>query len=250
MSSWFELYKKELRSISFFLLVSVLIILGWQFFLLYKIDNWPLGLSFGLSYLPFGFFPLIMLWQGYQSYRQEWKDDTIYFLLSLPRPGWVVSLAKLMAGLTYQFVTVALNLIMVYIISRQTFWSLRPSYVTEEWILSIALKLFIVYIVIGLSLYILSQFSYLISRFYDRFKGLISIVVFVLSSYVIYRGSAIIAPVFKWLPDFPVRIIQEGMKSFEPTTIYVGSGPIVASFILLILLFALGGKLLDSHLEV
>lgn len=250
MSGLLELYKKELRSIAFFLLVSVLIILGWQFFLLYKATNWPEGVAFGLSYIPFAFFPLIMIWQGYQSYRQEWKNDTIYMLLSLPRPGWVISLSKLLAALTYYLVTVVLNMVMVYFVSQQHFWSEMLPVVTEKWVLSMAFKTVIAYIVMGISIYILSQFSCLVSRFYDRFKGLISIVVFILSSYIIYRGGAILAPLFKWLPDLPVKIMSESLATFEPATIHIGSGPIIASLILIILLFSLGGKLLEDYLEV
>lgn len=250
MRSWYELYKKEIRSISFFLLVSILIISGWELFLLYKSGGWPGEIVFGLSFLPFSFLPLIMLWQGYQSYRQEWENDTVYILLSLPRAGWQIGLSKLLAAFTYYFTTVFFTLIMIYFINDKSIISMISSYITPEYLYKSILLVGISYILFGMIPYILSQFSCLVSRFYSRFRGLISIVVFVLTNYLVYRTASIISPIFNWVPNIPVKGFSESMGMVAVQVIKINSAPIVSLLFMIGLVFYLGSILLERHLEV
>ena len=253
MRSWFSLYKKELYRLVFFTLIVFLIVTGWQFFLVYKLAKWPAELVFGLSFLPFSFFPLIMLWQGYQSFRYEWKDDTAYFLLTLPRSGWQITLAKLTAGMTFYIGITLYNILILLIANRSVinlFMSDFPENVTPKLITNGFTDFTILYLISGLAIYILTQFSYLISRFYNRFNGMISIVIFVLSVYIVHRGGSLLAPLLKWMPDIPVRVM-EGMAGIaQERIIYIGSGPLLGSLIMLILLFLAGSWIFEKQLEV
>ncbi|MFP4662584.1 MAG: hypothetical protein ACLFPF_10350, partial [Halanaerobiales bacterium] len=65
MRAWWELYKKEVNSLGFFTMVVLLLIFGWELLLFYKIDSWTPAVTFGLSFLPLSFFPLLILWLGY-----------------------------------------------------------------------------------------------------------------------------------------------------------------------------------------
>ncbi|MGM0438636.1 MAG: ABC transporter permease [Bacillota bacterium] len=250
MKSFISLYKKEIRAMFFFVVVSILIVLAWELFLFYKSSVWPSELILGLSFLPTSFFPLIMLWQGYQSYRHEWKDDTIYMLLTLPSPGWKISLAKLAAGFSYYLTVVLFTALMIFLINDKSFISQLPTYISRSYIYKTSLLLGIAYIIFGMTPYILSQFSCLVSRFYSRFKGLVSIVVFILTNYLIYRIASVISPIFNWLPNIPVKGFNVSMGEVTFQTIYINSAPIVSILLMILFIFFLGSFLLEKYLEV
>lgn len=256
MRAWWELYKKELFTLGFFMLVVLLLVFAWELFLFYKIDVWPEGLAFGLSFLPLSFFPLLILWLAFNGYRSEWKDDTNYFLLSLPRHGWEISLAKLTAAMTFYLAAPLVTLFFIYIFQwgslKELLADVPEAIIRGQWAIETIIKAFIVYWLFGLANYIITQFSQLVSLFYDRFRGLITIIVFIISNYIVYRGGSVLAPLLNWLPDFPVEVMNEptygmGLQKF---TIYIGSGPLIGSALLLVGLFFFGSWLLENQLEV
>ena len=51
-------------------------------------------------WVPMGFLPLWALWTSVQLYRQEWRENTSYLMLSLPVRAWKITSAKLAALLT------------------------------------------------------------------------------------------------------------------------------------------------------
>ncbi len=254
MRSWWELYKKEFKSVSFFMLVTLLIVTAWQLFLLYRLGTWPGEVVFGLGFIPFSLFPLLALWLGYNSFRQEWKDDTIYYLLSLPRPGWQLTLSKLAAGMSLYLITTIFTIFSIYFVNRNGFINLiekdLPAYMSTNWITGIVIRILIIYLLSGSILYIIGQFSQLISQFYDRFRGFISIIVFIITSHILYRGGSILAPLFEWAPDIPVEVFTEKFGQLNTFTVYLGTGPLIGSLLLLILIFYTGSWLLENHLEV
>jgi len=253
MRSWWSLYKKEIYNIWFFSLIVFLIVTGWQLFLVYKMGRWPAELIFGLSFLPLSFFPLIMLWQGYQSFRYEWKDDTAYFLLTLPRSGWQITLAKLTAGMTFYILTTLYTLLIIYLSNQSiinVFLADLPMNINTELLLNPFYQMTVMYIISGIVIYILAQFSYLISRFYNRFNGIISIVIFILSVYIVHRGGSLLGPIFKWIPDIPIHIMDGMAGVFQERIVYVGTGPIIGSLIMLIVIFFAGSWIFEKHLEV
>ncbi len=256
MKTWFALYKKELYAIAFFALVLSLIMLGWVLFLWYKAPHWPEGLAFGLSFIPFSFYPLLMLWLGYNSFRQEWKDETSYFMLSIPRPGWQLSLSKLAAGLTFYGGITLLNLLLIYFLHHLVFikpiLKENPELLGEmgRRVAGMIGKGLLYYLLLGVIVYVVSQFSQLISQFYSRFRGLISIIVFVLSYYLIYRGGSILAPLFKWVPDLPIRIPGGEFNPTGEVLLTVDLAPLIVSALIIIAIFFSGSRILERHLEV
>jgi len=253
MRSWVSLFKKEIRSMLFTILVSVLLVSAWEIYLITRMDVWPLGLTFGLGFIPFAIFPLIMLVQGYQSFRQEWKNNTIYLLKSLPRSGYEIVSAKLASSsLVYIVLTLyTFGLHMFFhwsqlkILMGQLPEAVNSSYSTRMLVLGI-----ITYIVIGIVPYLLSQFSYLVSCFYGKFRWLVSIVVFALSHYILVRLGGFIARLFNWLPDIPVDVMWSSPYGEEIATIYLGSGPILAALLILIGFFMAGSWILEKQLDV
>ncbi|WP_338825607.1 hypothetical protein MHOCP_12240 [Moorella humiferrea] len=104
-----RLYRKELRDLRLESMVVLGLILLWNLFLYYKAGTatWPPGthLVFSLMMLVItGFLPLI---ESFKIWGDEWKNNTVYLLLSLPVNGQQVVLAKLLAVLT-QFILLSL----------------------------------------------------------------------------------------------------------------------------------------------
>ncbi|WP_338819641.1 hypothetical protein MTCOM_11370 [Moorella thermoacetica] len=104
-----RLYRKELGDLRLESMVVLGLILLWNLFLYYKASTatWPPGthLVFSLMMLVItGFLPLI---ESFKIWRDEWKNNTVYLLFSLPVNGQQVVLAKLLAVLT-QFILLSL----------------------------------------------------------------------------------------------------------------------------------------------
>lgn len=253
MRSWISLFKKEIRGMLFTILVAVLLVTAWEVYLTTKINSWPLGLTFGLGFIPFVIFPLIMLVNGYQSFRQEWKNDTIYLLKSLPRSGKELVSAKLVSNiLVYVILTLYTFGLHMFFHWAQVKLVLKQMPEPTSSIVSTRMIVFLVitYLVMGIIPYIISQFSYLVSCVFNRLRWLISIVVFILSHYLLIRLGGFISRLFNWMPDIPLDVTWSGPYGSEVTTMYLGSGPIIASLLILIGFFLTGSWILEKQLDV
>lgn len=256
MRAWWELYKKEILALSFFTVVIFLALFAWEIFLFYKADKWIIWLAFGLSFVPFALYPILILWLGYNSYRQEWKDDTHYFLLSLPRRGWEIGLAKLAASMSFYIGISLVTLLMIFVfhhgfIRGMVIDNIYKNALEPGMFIGLAIRLLLAYWIHGLTLYIAAQFSQLVSLFYDRFRGLITIIVFSLFPYVVYRGAILLAPLFRWLPELSLgNFVYFEFGIPRIISLSIGSGPFVAYVLMITAMFLLGSWLVEKHLEV
>jgi len=253
MRGWLSLFKKELRTKLFTILVSILLISGWEIFLMTKTEVWPLGLSFALGFLPLTIFPLIMLIQGYQSFRKEWNNQTIYLLKSLPRKGYEVVSSKLVSStLIYIVLTLYTLGLHMFFHWYQVKYLLRnvPPAVANNYSHRMAVIAVLIYLAVGVVPYVLSQFSYLVSCFFSKFRWLVSIVVFILSHYLLLRLGGLVARLFNWMPDIPLDAMWTGAGGEQSVTIYLGSGPIIAALIIIIGFFFTGSWILEKQLDV
>ncbi len=255
MRAWWELYKKEIYSIGFFSMVVILLVFAWELFLFYKAAAWSSEITFGLSFLPLSFFPLLILWLGYNAFRQEWKDDTNYFILSIPRRGWEISLAKLASAMTFYLGVTLINYLLIYFfhqgfINQEVIAQAPEGLIANNFIINTLVKITLVYWLTALVIYIITQFSQLISLYFDRFRGIVTVVVFITSNYIIFRGATLLSPLFNWLPDIPVNSFSDIEGILREFTFYIGSGPLIASIVLICGLFLLGSWILENQLEV
>ena len=198
---------------------------------------------------------MLILWLGYNAYRQEWKDDTNYFILSIPRRGWEISLAKLASSMTFYIVVTLINSLLIYFFHQEFIYQIVIGQAPEglfvgNFIINTLVKITLVYWLIALMIYIITQFSQLISLYFDRFRGLVTVVVFIIINYIIFRSATLLSPLFSWLPDFPVKSFSKTEGIVREFTFYIGSGPIIALIILVCGLFLLGSWLLENQLEV
>lgn len=253
MRSLISLIKKEFRQLNILLIVSILITAAWEWFLITRTEHWPPGVSFGLGFIPLFFLPLIMIFLAYNSYRSEWGNNTIYLLKILPRRGYEINLAKFLPALIYYlFLSAALITVNIYfnqeLIAR--ILNEAPELIGRQMSRQFLIISYSVYIISGIQLYLITQFSYIIASFYNRFRLLISILVFILSHYLILRIGGFFNYLFNWLPDFPVTVFMESPAGVTESTIYVGSAPLIVIMLLMTGLFFLNSRLIASDVDV
>lgn len=253
MKSLISLIKKEFRQFNILFIVSILITAAWEWFLIIRTENWPPGLSFGLGFIPLFFLPLIMIFLGYTSYRSEWSNNTIYLLKIIPRRGYQINLAKFIPALIYYlFLSAALIAVNIYfnqgLITQIVNES--PEMIGRQMSRQFLILSYFAYLITGVQLYLITQFSYIIASFYNRFRLLISILVFILSHYLILRIGGFFNNLFNWLPDFPVTVFMEGPAGATESTIYIGSAPFIVIILIMVGLFFLNSRLIASDVDV
>ena len=246
MKFW-NLYRKDVSSNSFFLIIITFIILAWNILFVSQSALWGGEITIIFNIFPLFFYPLMMFWLGIQSFRREWHDGTMYFVLSLPESGWQINGIKLLANLTcYIFISlISLFIIFVFYsdLIRRGVSIIPYRYMSVE----IFIKLYLYYILIGLQLYILSQFSYLVSRFVSRFRGLVTIVVFIFTFIFYNIFSNLLTPLFNWAPDF----IFSGLTyNYQISLFHNTSAGLLANVVVLLLIFLTGSFLIKNYLEV
>ena len=253
MRSLISLIKKEFRQLNILLIVSILITAVWEWFLITRTEHWPPGVSFGLGFIPLFFLPLVMIFLAYNSYRGEWGNNTIYLLKILPRRGFEINLAKFLpAFIYYLFLSAALITVNIYFNQELIAQILNeaPEMIGQQMSRQFLILSFSAYLVTGVQLYLITQFSYIIASFYNRFRLLISILVFILSHYIIIRIGGFFNYLFNWLPDFPITVFMESPAGVTESIIYVGSAPFMVIILMLTGLFFLNSRLIASDVDV
>lgn len=253
MKSLISLIRKELRQLNILFIVSALMIAAWLWFLISKADHLPAGLTFGLGFIPLFFLPIIMIFLGYTSYRSEWGNNTIYLLKILPRRGYEINFAKFIPAFAY-YLIFSLIIIIVNIFFHQDLitqlFNEAPEIVGREMSEQFLTLSYLSYIITGIQLYLITQFSYIIASFFNRFRLFISILVFILSHYLILRFGGFLNYLFNWLPDFPLTIFMENPAGITESTVYVGSAPFMVVLLIMSGLFFLNSRLIASDVDV
>lgn len=248
-----NLYSKELKSSLNMAIVFTIINIGWYIFLFSRKWSWNQELIFGLSFIPLAVLPFVYMLKGFLSIRKEWKEDTIFALLSLPVPGWHITVSKLSSAMTYCLIQSLISVAGIYLVSNLYIHSLFlmvPSTIAKSFVVKFIIGIFFAHLVLIAFNYIVCQFSYIISRLFDRFIGLITGITFLISYWFISRVSNLLIPLFRWLPDFSLQewgyrngVYQHGIQQIE-------SAPFIVPVIVVIGLLILSSWLLENVLEV
>jgi hypothetical protein len=250
VKKWWQLYKLEGRNNWFFYLIVSLLVGGWYLFL--GLQNWGQIIISILSYLPFFLFPCIIIWAGFQSFRREWKQQTIYSLFSLPRSGWQIAGIKLAVAISFYLglTLVAGGLLLVVneeVLTTVSSQQLGGATAVSGWDL---LQIVAAYWLVGAGLYITSQFSYLVSRIYARWRGIISILVFLLVQYLVIRGGSLLAVLFNWVPKITIKSQLLLPEAVPLTAVQLNLAPILGSVVIVCFIMGLSSWLLETQLEV
>lgn len=150
--------------------------------------------------VPTAFCPLWLIWRSFQSLRTEWREDTIYTLLTLPAPGWQIMLAKVVSlclEYTILYAVTAGGTFLFFGRLLEDLWNLVPS---PGWLAWNLLWVYAVGLVIFAGIFIHVQLAFVVGKMVGRFQGLVYLWVLVLTSWIGDRLAALIRPLFIWLP--------------------------------------------------
>lgn len=186
----FTLYKKDLAASKFESLLILGFILAANLFLYYKSQtSWPSDISLVFSIIILGFVPLITFFRAFSFIRNEWKENTVYFMMSLPTKGNTIFLSKLLALLTQFFIlgAVAIGFTISFVLMKselQQIWlSIKGISNSQQIIWEISKIGIIISLGFG-STIIMAFFSAVVGKLFKRFSGLITFAVFLATNYV------------------------------------------------------------------
>lgn len=186
------LYKKDLAASKFEALLILGFIIVGNLFLYYKAKtSWPSDVSLAFSMLILGFVPLSTFFRAFSFIRGEWKDNTVYFMMSLPTTGNTIFLSKLLALLTQFLIlgVVALIPTITFVLMKSEFqeiWTITQIAMQNAnsvqqiiWeVVKIGIGLFLAF---GMTI-IIAFFSAVVGKLFKKFSGLITFLVFILVS--------------------------------------------------------------------
>ena len=246
-----SLWKKELREISFSGLALLLLTAAFYAFLYYQARPGTIQIILGVIYLPFIIYPLYLLFQGYRTFSREWRERTIFLLKSLPRSGYEIILAKFLAAAVVLIILMAASSAGIYFVISRNFTAvsqiLPPEITALNWGAVLGWGSVIYFWLCGFA-YFTAQLSSLTSRFFNRFRWLVTLLVFYLVNYLTIRLAGYLGWIFDWLPN--VRHYVIGQAEEAAGLIEVNGGGLAAAVLILLILFIISSLLLERTLEV
>ena len=253
---WWQQYKKEMLGNRTELLILVGGYLLWTLFLLSRVGRWDADSIIAAYFAPAtGIFPLWALWTSVQLYRQEWRENTSYLMLSLPVRARVITSAKLAMLLTGAVAFLLLFAAGGWLILDRTgllaeiraevFPLVPPEYWVKMSLLGCGLLLAGL-VVIAL----VAQFAYVFSRLFKRFQGLVMVWSWVLLFWLLGRVGDFGLRWLAFLPDFHLRALSVGNGIPEFDMVAIESGPFVAMALFVVALYALFNAVLERAVEV
>lgn len=253
---WWQQYKKELMSHRGEILLIAGALVVWTAFLLSRLDVWLPQVVAGTYWVPMGFLPLWALWTSVQLYRQEWRENTAYLMLSLPARAWVITSAKLAALLTAVVGFVLLIAAGGWLVLSRTgvleALAASPEFamIPREWMVKMALFAGAVMLAGFAAVALAAQFAYVFSRLFSRFRGLVMVWTWILLVWLVGRVSELGWLPLGWLPDIYVRSLHIVFGIPEFALVKIESGPIVAVALFFGGLYTLLNAMLERAVEV
>ncbi|HZK56905.1 MAG TPA: hypothetical protein VFD17_01240 [Clostridia bacterium] len=256
----FTLYKKDLAASKF----ETLLILGFitvgNLFLLYKAKtSWPLDMSMALSTLFLGFVPLFTFFKAFNFIREEWKENTIYFMMSLPTTGNTIFLSKFLALLTQFFILgiTAVVFIAIFTLTNpgmQQVWEAIRDVSNMGQIVWEFSKIGVIASLSFSMVIITAFFSSVVGKLFKRFSGLITFIVFIAMNVISTRSITKIIELINRSGLNPY--IQKEMM-VEGTTVFVQVLPnsffvptIILTAIVSVLVFLVTATIYDKKVEL
>lgn len=254
---WWQQYKKELMGNRTELLFLLGFFLVWTLFLLSRAGVWEPAVVIALyGAPPSGILPLWALWASVQLYRQEWRENTSYLMLSLPVRARVITSAKLAALLTGVLGFALLFAVGGWLLLARTgLWGevfQRHVFSLIPWEYAVKMSLLTGGAVLAALVIValVAQFAYVFSRLFSRLQGLVMVWTWVLSFWLMARVVDVGGRLLAFMPDFHLRLltIHNQVPEFEMVT--VESGPLWALALFVAGLYTLLNAVLERAVEV
>lgn len=254
--AYWQLFSKEIRSSKLILLLSIAAIVAWDIFLASTLGRWREELVPALAWMPIGLLYFYALFSGITSFSREWRGNHMYLMLSLPLRGWEIFGAKVLSTMC------EIVLITIVTAAGASLLGFGPTDLVfrESGGISSAVPASLVYrllfqavILLWLSMIavtVIGQFSYISSRMFERFNGLVTAWVLLLSSWGLARFMSIVTPMLRWLPDIPFGGWNDINGHIIFATAWLDSAPLVAAALWVVILFGIGSWLLERYVEI
>lgn len=256
----FTLYKKDLAASRFEILLILGFIVVGNLFLFYKArTSWPMDMTLALSMLFLGFIPLFAFFRAFSFIREEWKENTVYFMMSLPTTGNTIFLSKFLALLTQFFVlgAVAVLFVVAFMLMqleiRQVWMVIRGAGNIWQMVWEFA-KIAIITSLSFALIIITAFFSAVIGKLFRKFSGLITFIVFIVTNYVSTKS---IAGIIELINKSGLNSYIQKEVIIEGTTIFMQVVPntffvpiIILIAVATILLFLATTTIYDKKVEL
>lgn len=251
MKRFVRLLRKDLEAMRWPVGIFAGIMAGIMVFVRLKVSRgWPLETVPALTVLlPLAVLPFWLLWQSLQSLRTEWREDTVYILLSLPVPGWWITLSKLLrTWIEYTFILVLLvagNLLLFSDVFRMFLGDM-----SGQWLFRNALLLYLFSLAVIAVFVTIIQLVFVVSKMVGRLQGLVALWTGILALWVMGGVSRLLAPLFSWVPTVSLdRLFRlDEIGRIIPMDLFFA--PRVEAWLLVVALFFLTAYLLEHFVEI
>lgn len=250
MKRFWRLLKKDLEAMRWPVGIFAGVTAGIMVFVRFRVSH---GLSLEVVpaltvALPLGVLPFWLLWQSLQSLRMEWREDTVYTLLSLPVPGWWITLSKLVR------VWIEYTLIVAVVATGNLllFSDVVRLFLGDVSVMALGRILFLFYLsslaIIAVFVTII-QLVFVVSKLVGRVQGLVALWAGILALWTTGAVSRLLEPLFRWVPPISVdRLFRLGELGRVPMD--VSFSPRVEVWLAVLGLFALTAYLLEHFVEI
>ncbi|MTI56928.1 hypothetical protein [Geosporobacter ferrireducens] len=191
----YTLYKKDLKASRFELLLIVGIILAVNLYIFYKTTTgWPPQAGFVMNVGGTITIFIAIFIKAFITVRNEWKENTVYLMMSLPVSGRMIFLSKMLSLLTQWIALEAL-------LGLSAFLFLRGMMTPDSWgkLAEIPFEFKIEVVKLGFLIFlgatqalILAFFSSVVGKLFKKFSGLITFGTFIAGSILTSKVSDII----------------------------------------------------------
>ncbi|HHY09253.1 MAG TPA: hypothetical protein GX528_01660 [Firmicutes bacterium] len=249
MVGFLRLVRKDLEAIRWSTGIIMGAVLGLLVFLRFKLAaGWSEQLVSVWMTIPLMFLPFWLLWQSFQGLRTEWRDDTIYTLLSLPVPGWQVTLAKLTTVIV-EYTLLAGVIVFGNLILNPLVKGFAAEF-PVMWLIRNGLLIYLTLLGHIAFFVVLIQLAFVVSKMVGRVQALVALWALFLSLWLTTRVGELLAPAFRWLPPIPLhRVFKLEEIGRGAVTANIALAPQVGRWLLAFALFCLTGYLLENFVE-
>lgn len=253
MNAWLTLYKKELRASRFAVVVFPLAIIAVALLGYLFSNRLPLGLPAAIVMMPLSVYHFLVIYQGFQTMKSEWNDRTIYLVNSLPVSGTVITSSKLGSIMTAFTINTLLSILCSVLLALPLIErSGNPIPAGFPWsvMITMGIKIYILFWLFNLSLAVMGQFAYLSGKLVEKFSGLVSVISFAVSFWLIVRLGNLLAYGLEWLPKLRLQGINMSNGLVTVNSAAMDMSSFVGGFIVIIGLFVISSLLLEHEVEV
>ncbi|SNX53966.1 ABC transporter permease [Thermoanaerobacterium sp. RBIITD] len=250
-----KLIKYELAGrYKYYLGFSIALIL-LNIYLITKNNTWSDGLPFVVSFMAgFACFVAVLI-SGVMLYQRDMYGDTGYLLFTLPQRGYAIAGSKLIISIIEFTLFITLSGVMAFI----NLLYMHEAKALIDTILQYKISVlytFIFALLTFIAVLVLSYFSLTISKiaFYNKKYGkILSLVVFLLISYIISRTSGYLVTLFPYnfnISPFSEIAQRSGVVALSFAVLPINIASTIFQTLLYIGLFILTSYLIDKKIDL